>query len=250
MSDATVPDAKVSDANSDGNSPDVQRQAIAVTHGLGANRLVLYPLCRRLRRLGYHVNNWGYRSFWHGIEYHAERFRKVLLALENDDSIDRFHIVAHSMGNIVTRVALSAIQPKKLNRIVMITPPNRGSPVATMYAPLFGWFSRTLVELADSDDSFVNQIRSQLDPDYEVGVLQAQTDFLVPVEHTQLAEAKEYLMLRGFHSTITLHEDTIRHIHHFLQNGEFAPTDLELNPNLSNHLADGETLQSPVSHGS
>lgn len=199
----------------------IKKQAILVTHGYGGHRLVMWPLCRRLRKLGYRVTNWGYRSLWKDTGRHADAFLGQLRKLEEDQDVETFFVVAHSMGSVVTRAALSKFQPEKLKRIVMIAPPNHGSPIASMYAPLFGWLSKTLIEISDAEDSFVRQLSDQIDPDYEVGVLQAQTDFVVPTENTRLPEAKEYVMLPGFHSSVVFHQRTADQVHNFLQTGEF-----------------------------
>ncbi len=67
----------------------------------------MWPLASRLRANGFRVLNWNYLSLFAAIETHANRlcdFLATQLSLE-----PRFHIVAHSMGSIVTRAALKSI---------------------------------------------------------------------------------------------------------------------------------------------
>lgn len=197
-------------------------EAIAVLHGFGGHRWLMYPLARRLRTRGFQVHNWGYRSILSDLESHAARFTKLLDSIEADASISKFHIVAHSMGSIVTRVVLRKFQPSKLSRIVMLCPPNRGSHIATRYAPAFGWLSTTLEEIKDTPDSFVNKLSPQIDPRYELGIIQAGTDFVVAQDATQLDSAKEYRMVAGLHSSVIFRKQTATLVESFLRTGSFA----------------------------
>ncbi|MEM8733214.1 MAG: alpha/beta fold hydrolase [Planctomycetota bacterium] len=198
------------------------QEAILLTHGFGANRTLMMPLARRLRREGYHVANWGYRSLWYGIEKHAEDLRSQLAALSS--KFDTIHIVAHSMGNLVTRVALGESTYAGLRRIVMLCPPNHGSHAASRYGWLFGWLSSTLLEIRDRPDSFVNQLSENIDASIDVGVIQATTDFVVRRESTHLKSACDYVLLPGFHSSVLFRRDATRQVLHFLQHGQFAAT--------------------------
>ncbi|MEM7473607.1 MAG: alpha/beta fold hydrolase [Planctomycetota bacterium] len=199
------------------------KETILVTHGFGGHWLVMLPLCRKLRTMGYNVINWGYRSLWKDNQRHAEALREQVEKLEQDESIERFHLVAHSMGNILVRVMLRDYQPTKLGRIVMITPPNKGSHVATKAATVFGWLSTTLKEIRDTEDSLVNQLDHQIDPDYEVGIIQAMTDLVVHRPATKLEEAKEYILLPGFHSSVLLRQSCAEEVDDFLSQGSFNP---------------------------
>lgn len=197
-------------------------EAIAVLHGFGGHRWLMYPLVRRLRTRGFHVQNWGYRSILSDIESHATRFRILLDSIEADPRVTKFHVVAHSMGSIVTRVVLRDFQPEKLSRVVMLCPPNRGSHVATRYASYFSWLSTTLSEIKDTPDSFVNNLSPQINPRYELGIIQAETDFVVEPNATRLDSAKEYRMVAGFHSGVILRKQTATLVEMFLKTGSFA----------------------------
>lgn len=195
-------------------------ECIFLTHGYGAHWFVMSPMAWRLRRQGYQVVNWGYRSMWSGVERHAEKMQAKLEALKANDH-DRLHIVAHSMGNVVARLALQHGCPPKLGRIVMLCPPNHGSHVASLYAKLFGWLSPSLRDIRDTQDSLVNRLEEDLACPVDVGIIQANTDFVVKPESTRLACAKDYLMLSGFHSSVVTKRNTAEQVHHFLQNGSF-----------------------------
>lgn len=201
-------------------SPEAPKPALLIVHGFGAHWLVMYPLARRMRSHGYQVTNWTYGSLWKDIPHHADNLCKVVQEL--DESEQEFHIVAHSMGSILVRVMLKEQRPQHLKRIVMIAPPNRGSHQATRFSPFFGWLSTTLTQIQDMPDSFVNRLQHQIPADYEIGIIQAQTDLVVAQDCTHLPEAKEYLQLPGFHSSVLFKERTAEQVDHFLETGAFA----------------------------
>ena len=196
-------------------------ESVIVIHGFGGHWVVMHPLVRSLRRSGFRVHNWGYSSLWRTIDLHATELVKHIEKLEEDANTPRFHFVSHSMGSIVVRVALSRIRPEKLGRIVMLAPPNKGSHAATRFSPMFGWLSKTLTEIQDTPTSFVNQLQTPIEPDVEVGVIQADLDFVVERTATQLEEAKEYVLARGFHSSILLSPHCAELVKAFLRNGTF-----------------------------
>ena len=205
------------------NPDSVSDQKVLAIHGLGGHRLVMTPLCHRLKRMGYQVQNWGYRSLWTSISQHADAFRDALQAADEDGQVARFHVVSHSMGSIVLRVALQSYQPRKLHRIVMLCPPNHGSTVAAKFSPVLGWLSKTLTEISDHPESYVNRIDEAVDSRYEIGVIRAETDFVVTPESTQMTVVREYVQLPGMHSSIVARALTADYVHRFLQRGTFHP---------------------------
>lgn len=207
-----------------------QPDSIIVTHGFGGHWLVMAPLVRNLRSSGFKVQNWGYASLWKSIDLHADALLQQIDDLESDPSVNRFHLVAHSMGCILVRVALAKTKPEKLGRIVMLGPPNKGSHAATRFSPYFGWLSTTLTEIKDTADSFVNQIESQIEPEYDVGVIQADRDFVVERPATHLEEAKEYVVARGFHSGIVLSPRCAELVKAFIRSGTFHLESYEVDP--------------------
>ena len=107
------------------------QDVVVLVHGLGGNRFDMWPISRRLKRLGYRIRNWGYRSVGNRIETHAD-----LLATELD-RIDaemqdggRIHLVTHSMGGIIVRKTLSHHDFENIGRVVMLAPPHQGSHAA------------------------------------------------------------------------------------------------------------------------
>src|SRR5207248_2908298 len=88
-----------------------KHDAVILVHGLGANRLVMALLARSLRMVYDSVVNWGYRSLWSPIEQHGPRLAALLRRLDQDSPHEQLHLVTHSMGGIIGRLALAEYLP-------------------------------------------------------------------------------------------------------------------------------------------
>lgn len=200
----------------------VNRKHVAVlVHGLGAHRLMMALMGYRLKQLGYRVVNWGYSSIRGTIERHGQALHKRLSELDLDETTDELFLVTHSMGGIVGRTALSFGMPEKLQRMVMLAPPNRGSGWATWFGPLLRPFCHTVDQLATRPDSYVNLLA--LPPAHlEIGVIAAGQDVLVPIEHTRLGCERDHMVWPNtLHSGVLFRQAVVDQIHHFLKNGIF-----------------------------
>ena len=195
------------------------RELVVLTHGFMANRLMLHLLAARLRRLGWNIDIWGYESLVTSVKTHAHRFSDFLTERCADNRYDHIHLVTHSMGCIIGRMALNDVQSEKIMRFVMLTPPNHGSFVATRTAKLFGYFFRPVAELTTEHDSLVNSLA---DPaNVEIGVIAAEQDVLVSLESTRLGVPHEHITLPCLHSAVLFRQDSANHIHSFLKTGHF-----------------------------
>ena len=175
----------------------------------------MYALARRLKSAGYQVHNWGYPSFRGTINLHAANFRKYLNGLQGSSSI---HIVAHSMGSIVTRVALHQEDCANLRGIVMLCPPNHGSHAARWVAPVLGRLSTTLSEIDDRKGSFVNTLPRTIGKKHALGVIAAGSDWVVQRSSTRLPHMLDHMVLPGTHSGILLSRRAAEQTVCFLRN--------------------------------
>ncbi len=199
-----------------------ERQCVVLLHGLGANRLLMQPLSRRLNDAGFQAINWGYWSTRHRIEYHAEKFSRLIADLHHQPSCDYVHLVTHSMGGIVARQVLAKYYFSKMGRMVMMAPPNSGSSVARRMSKVLNWICRPLGQLSDEPDSFVNQI-----PDFrttnriEFGVIQASRDRVVAPESTRLAGQTAHTVVDSHHGILPWNQRAMEQAEHFLVEGRF-----------------------------
>jgi pimeloyl-ACP methyl ester carboxylesterase len=180
---------------------------------------MLAPLGWRLRRQGYATTAWGYWNMRCSLLMHAARFAGELEALDRDRAVDTLHVVTHSMGGIITRAALDRFRPRKLGRIVMLAPPNKGSFVATMAAGTIGRVLKPVAELSTASDSLVNSL--PMPAGIELGVIAAEWDALVSDESTHPDVPHAYATIPTFHSGLLFRRDAADLAAAFLKTGTF-----------------------------
>src|SRR5215831_2018920 len=155
----------------------VTREAVILVHGHGAHPVLLEPLRRALQRQGFRAVNWRYRSLRGSIETHAARLAAKAREIDEDAGVERLHFVGHSMGAIVVRRALAIDQPRKLGRVVLLAPPNRGARLADIALRLFGRRLTAATELCSHPESYVNRLAPAAN--LECGVIAASWDHAV-----------------------------------------------------------------------
>ena len=212
----------ISPAESCRPSGQPSRDVVVLTHGFMAHRIMLRLLAARLRRAGWDTRIWGYESCLTSVARHADRFGSFLSHLQADTSVDRIHLVTHSMGCIIGRMALTENHLDKLGRFVMLTPPNRGSFVATATAGVFGRVFRPVAELTTAADSLVNSLAEPTHVD--IGIIAAEQDALVSLESTRLSVPHSHITLPCLHSAVLFRRDAAALIDTFLKTGQFSPS--------------------------
>ncbi len=193
-------------------------EIVLLIHGIVSSKWLMWPLAKRLERHGFETRLYTYFTLGPSNRRHGERFAEQLRRVA--PKYERVHVVAHSMGSIVTRCALQEALPENFGRVVMIGPPNRGSHIATRVSPLFGWLSPTLRELRDTPDSFVNQLPA-IPVGREVGVLAAAKDHLVLEPSTHVAGERDHRVIGGWHESSLWRRQTAEQVAHFLRTGVF-----------------------------
>lgn len=188
-------------------------------HGFAAPSLLMLPLSLRLRRRGWRPQRWSYPSLVRPVRGHVPRLRRMLD--EWDETGERYHIVAHSMGGILVRATLADHRPSGLGRIVLLAPPNRGSPVARRFPGFLRRLCHPLKDLSDDPASFVNALADVPLP-AETYVIAARSDWLVPEPATHLRGEAAHVTLGGWHSSLLFSARVAGHIDRFLRDGADA----------------------------
>jgi hypothetical protein len=196
-------------------------EVVVLLHGLGRSARAMYGLGQWLSEQGYRAEAWDYDTVGRPIQQSAQWFEKELQRLEQDDDVQRYHIVTHSLGGIVTRKMLLQSRPRKLGKVVMLAPPNQGSPWGRRLGWLLRPISPSLYQLSDRPGSYVT--RMEAPQGVPIGIIAAEEDGKVPVDSTHLATESDHVIVDGGHTWIMNRPDTRRHILTFLQHGSFQP---------------------------
>jgi triacylglycerol lipase len=201
---------------------------VILLHGIGRTAYSMRWLQWRLKWSGFDVLNLAYPSKKLNLEGCADFLHETLKSYSSAS----FSFVTHSMGGIVLRKYIEKYGDNRIHRIVMLGVPNQGSYVAyklRKFLPSF--LGPASLELGDREKISALPIprcefaiiagyggtRFGLNP-----FLLGDNDFLVKVEETQLAGAKEFLKVHNFHAFLMFSGFSIRSIRNFLNTGSFT----------------------------
>lgn len=194
------------------------------------------PLARTLRRAGYRPIEIGYDSWGISLEEICDRLAPRIAQLDKTSN-GPVHIVAHSMGGLVTRALLHRRRLDNLGHVVMLGTPNGGSEIAdfldqySVLRPILGRAGPALVTRRTATiDALLGKV------DYPVGIIAGSrrimpiaaarlvpvpNDGKVSVASTRLPEAADHIVLPLPHSLLPYHPSAQRQIRHFLAHGKF-----------------------------
>jgi pimeloyl-ACP methyl ester carboxylesterase len=207
---------------------------VILLHGLARSAGSLDKLTEALTEAGFRTCNLAYPSTDHPIVDLAENF--VLPALSACRENGRpLNFVTHSMGGIIVRYLATAHPELPIGRVVMLSPPNRGSEVVDKLGS-FGLFhfinGPAGTELGTGPDSLPNRLAP---PAFELGIITGDRtinpllsllipgddDGKVAVERAKLAGMRDFLVIHASHPLIMNNREAIAQTINFLQQGTF-----------------------------
>jgi pimeloyl-ACP methyl ester carboxylesterase len=220
--------------------PAMSGRAVIVLHGLGGFTAVMAPLADRLREGDdCQVFNLAYPSMHGDMASHARGLASVI---EHLDGIERIDLVGHSMGNVVLRYYLGEAERSseghdpRLERVVMLAPPNRQSERAAWWgeirlvSDLLGKSFRQLgadwPEIADKlgvppGEFGIIAGGKQNDRGFAF-TLEGDDDGVLSVESTRLEGATDFVVLPVRHEVMLIDKETHDCAARFLETGRFA----------------------------
>jgi len=162
----------------DGNVSIREGEYVVLLHGLARTGRSMALLADRITEAGYLVFNVDYPS----RDLPPGGLVTMVAAVLADccAAAERIHFVTHSLGGIVVRAYLATSDEPRLGRVVMLSPPNRGSELVDILGDT--WLFRavmgpTSIQLGTRSDSLPNRLPP---PDFDLGVI-AATGTLNPI---------------------------------------------------------------------
>jgi pimeloyl-ACP methyl ester carboxylesterase len=207
---------------------------VVLLHGLAGTSRLLRKMERALQRAGHATLNLDYASRKRTIEALVEDIHPAIA--EFSESVGDLHFVTHSMGGLLARAYLARHRPRRLQRVVMLGPPNNGSEVADLLkdiAPYRAFFGPAGQQLGTQQ----NELLAGLPPPHcVVGIIAGNRTiapvscfFIVPrpndgkvsVASTKLEGMADHVVINASHSLMLLRRDTIEQTLAFLRDGRF-----------------------------
>lgn len=201
---------------------------VVLVHGLWMNAAALSLLQMRVRNCGFRVVRFGYPTVRAGLAESAGRMSKFLKSLDANE----IHIVAHSMGGLVTLRALELNANPRVRRIVLIGSPVAGSLSGRRLAKfpagriLMGanssiWGDHHRAKAPDGVEAGVIAGTMALGLGRLVGKLPRPNDGVVSVEETKLGNATDTILLHVSHTAMLFSGNVGRQVCHFLEHARF-----------------------------
>ncbi|AWB67614.1 alpha/beta hydrolase [Saccharobesus litoralis] len=209
-------------------------QIVVLLHGLARSAMSLLPMELALRHAGFTVININYPSTDHSIDELTQRFvwPKLNALIQQKCALN---FVCHSMGGILVRNLAHLHSECLINKVVMLSPPNKGSELVDLFADwrLFQMIngpagSELGTTLASKPNSLgpVNFNLGVITGDLSLNpilekLFNGPNDGKVSVERAKIEGMKDFLVVNASHTFIMNNLKVIENTIHFLQNGEF-----------------------------
>jgi len=221
------------------------RKTVILIHGLCRTSRSFLIMKRFLENHGFSVVLFSYNSTKYNIEALADKFTEFLYSTAKRHKTP-LNIVSHSMGGILTRIAIGKItlgekdilrdnRHKEISnpifgRIVMLAPPNKGSKTADMILKILpiSKFIPPLKELRNHSDSPIHKVH--IPENQEIGVIAGIYDKKVSVAESHLPTEKEHITVNSAHTFIMNSLKVRKAVLSFLETGTF---DLNFSKNKS-----------------
>jgi hypothetical protein len=211
------------------------KEYVILLHGMGRGPRSMQKIEKKLEERGYWVLSKKYPSTKKEITELVERFLAPQVESCLKAGAERIHFVTHSLGGILLRVYLQEHQLPVGSRVVMLSPPNKGSEVADALKkwPGYRWLMGPAGQMLGTETgSLPNQLKRI---DIEVGIIvgnksiepwfsrliPGENDGKVSVERARLEEMKDFLVVAESHPFIMRKKGVIDRVVAFLENGFF-----------------------------
>ena len=207
------------------------RATIVFVHGAIVRGWEMRLMRQRMRRLGYEVRQFRYRSMMLGLDENVRRLGKFLRETEGDV----VHVVGHSMGGVLTRLAFEREPDPRPGRLVAIGSPLLDCWVARRFLRWHPRIGRLLIGRTVAD-----HISRPADPAWhgtrDLGVLAgtfrfgigaifkslpSPSDGVVLLEETRLVGARDRVEYRLNHFGMLFSRRCTVQVARFLATGRF-----------------------------
>lgn len=218
-------------------SAEASGQCVILLHGLARSHHAMSHLEIYLKTQHYTVINQDYPSTKKTIKNLADQDLPPLINLCLKSQPAQIHFVTHSLGGIVLRQYLQTHKLPRLGRIVMLSPPNQGSPLANLLHD--NWLFKSVTgpagqELTTLETSTPNYLPKKLP--FSVGIIAGSfspfgnlifheaNDGKVAVSSTKLSGMKDFIVLPVSHTFMMSNPIVMKQVLAFLKTGKFDST--------------------------
>ncbi|MDF1758318.1 MAG: hypothetical protein P1U74_08485 [Legionellaceae bacterium] len=212
-----------------------EKRCVILLHGLARTHFSMSSIESSLKRHHYLVVNKNYPSTRKSIDYIASNYIQEMVDECQSQKSDKIMFVTHSMGGIVLQRYLKNHKVKELSHIVMLSPPNHGSPLADMLC--HNWFYKTIMGPSGQELTTYNMSKNtNTSKSYQIGIIAGsynlspfskslfheQNDGKVSVSSSKMLGMKDFIVMPVSHSFMMNNSKVKRQILCFLEYGKFC----------------------------
>jgi pimeloyl-ACP methyl ester carboxylesterase len=202
-------------------------ETVILIHGLWMHGVVLLPYQHWLRRAGFVAHRFSYPSRRDGLADNA----RLLAGYVEATPGPVIHLVAHSLGGLVTLRMLAERGTARIGRIVLLGTPYAHChcgftvaglpPLAALLGRTFAdWFKQPPPTLPPTDIGVIAGTR-RIGFGRLIPGLAGPNDGVVSVAETHIATARDHIALPVSHSGMLASPACARQVAHFLRTGSF-----------------------------
>lgn len=211
------------------NVPKAPHPSVVLIHGLWLNAVALFSLQAHVQRCGFVVHRYEYPTIRLGLAENAARLARFINGLD----AGHVHVVAHSLGGMVTMHALANHPITTVRRVVLLGSPISGSFSGRRLASfsagraLLGmntrvWEQRASVPVPDAVQFGVIAGTRPVGLGRLIGPLPKPHDGTVSVAETKLDAAVDSITLPVTHTQMLFSARVARQVCSFLHHGRFG----------------------------
>lgn len=215
------------------NTAQAATDTVVLLHGLARGAGSMNTLEKALNKGGYKVHNLGYPSTAYPIEYLATEWLPA--ELDKCCGETKVHFVTHSMGGIILRYYAKHVAPERIQRAVMLGPPNQGSEIVDQLGDigLFEWINGVAgTQLGTGPQSIPNQLGAV---NFDTGIIAGDRsvnpilstlipgpdDGKVSVSRTKVQGMRDFIVMHHTHTFMMSAKPVIEQTMYFLKFGRF-----------------------------
>lgn len=204
-------------------------ETVVFVHGLWMNGLELALLRKRVRTAGFAVRQFRYHTVKNSVDENARELAAYLATLD-----EPVNLVGHSLAGLVILRALEIIGDGRVERVVLMGSPVRGSRAARRMRKLP--FGARLLGRSAEDPGLIDGYEGGWKGPQAIGILAGTgrfglgrlfgplpvpNDGTVAVEETKLDGAADTVLVNATHTSMVVSKAVAWQVIHFLAEGCF-----------------------------
>lgn len=202
---------------------------VIVFHGIYGTEKDMKPIAEMLENKNYNVISIQYPTNIDNVEAITKKY--IESVINEVDSNNKVHFIAHSMGTGILRYYLKNNEVSNLGKVIFLSPPSHGSDLADnpISKLLKNPLGQAVFQFSKKEDSFINNLGN---PDYSCyimignksnnplysALISGKDDGMVPLNGSKLDTCKYKVMEKTTHTSILKDNRTFLEIEEYLKN--------------------------------